>query len=344
MRDFVMDKLRNIELLDCTFRDGGYYNNWNFPREVVQEQINILSQIGINYCEMGYRKLAESTRGEQYNTSEDYLSSFQKPEGFNYVVMCDAGDLIGAAELGELGVLVKECAAISNIDLLRIAVHYSALPELKGSIRQLVACGYRVALNLMQISERTDEEILAFIKYCNYHNVSIAYFADSFGALSPRRLNEISSIFNEQYDGDFGVHLHDNLGTALQNSCLAVEKGAKFIDCSVTGMGRGAGNTILEECLVSLSECNASLPGSVALARLIEKYYAPLKQGNGWGKNHLYFLSGMYSIHPTYVQVLNQNMQCGYTKEMQILLALSSRPEKQKFDEIILDKLIRELE
>lgn len=339
-----MEKYSNIELLDCTFRDGGYYNKWNFPREIVQDQINILSQIGINYCEMGYRKLADSTSGEQYTTSEDYLSSFQKPEGFNYVVMCDAGDLIRAAELGELGVLIKESAAVSSIDLLRIAAHYSALPELQGCIKQLVACGYRVALNLMQISERTDEEIVTFVKYCNYNGVSIAYFADSFGALSPRRLNEISIIFNEQYDGDYGVHLHDNLGTALQNSCLAVENGAKFIDCSVTGMGRGAGNTILEECIVSVAERNLSLPDHVALARLIEKYYAPLKRSNGWGKNYLYYLAGIHAIHPSYVQVLSQNMQYGYAKAMQVLIALSLWPEKGKFDQNILDELIREVE
>ena len=75
--------------------------------------------------------------------------------------------------------------------------------------------------------------------------------------------------------------------------------------------------------MVSIAERNLSLPGHVALARLIDKYYAPLKRSNGWGKNYLYYLAGIHAIHPSYVQVLNQNMQCGYAKEMQVLIALS---------------------
>ena len=192
-----MDTQNNIELLDCTFRDGGYHNQWSFPNEVVQEQINTLFANGINYCEMGYRKHALTQRGKQYTTTEEYLSTFTKPKGFKFVVMSDARDIIKLSGSCDLGLLFKEPAECSQIDLLRIAVHYDGLLELTGSLSQLIGSGYNLALNLMQISDRSNEEILEFIKYCMEHNVKIAYFADSFGALNIQRTTEISNIFCE---------------------------------------------------------------------------------------------------------------------------------------------------
>ena len=32
--------MKNLKLLDCTLRDGGYYNNWNFDRDLINEYTN----------------------------------------------------------------------------------------------------------------------------------------------------------------------------------------------------------------------------------------------------------------------------------------------------------------
>ena len=34
-----MKKNFNMKILDCTLRDGGYYNNWDFSPEVVTEYL-----------------------------------------------------------------------------------------------------------------------------------------------------------------------------------------------------------------------------------------------------------------------------------------------------------------
>ena len=47
--------MKNINLIECTLRDGGYYNNWDFDRKLVQDYINSLNSIGIKYVEMGFR-------------------------------------------------------------------------------------------------------------------------------------------------------------------------------------------------------------------------------------------------------------------------------------------------
>jgi 2-isopropylmalate synthase len=48
------------------------------------------------------------------------------------------------------------------------------------------------------------------------------------------------------------VHCHDDLGLAVANSLAAVRAGARQIECTVNGIGERAGNTALEECVMSV--------------------------------------------------------------------------------------------
>ena len=43
--------------LDCTLRDGGYYNNWNFGSNLIQRYLDIMAEINIDYVEIGFRSL-----------------------------------------------------------------------------------------------------------------------------------------------------------------------------------------------------------------------------------------------------------------------------------------------
>ena len=46
-----------FKVLDCTLRDGGYYNNWNFSNKIVNEYISSINQSGIDVVEIGFRFL-----------------------------------------------------------------------------------------------------------------------------------------------------------------------------------------------------------------------------------------------------------------------------------------------
>ena len=51
--------------LDCTFRDGGYYNNWNFNKDLANKYFNALDKINIDYVEVGFRFFdKKQTKGE----------------------------------------------------------------------------------------------------------------------------------------------------------------------------------------------------------------------------------------------------------------------------------------
>jgi len=44
-----------LKLLDCTLRDGGYYNSWNFPIELIQDYLDAMVSIKADFVEIGFR-------------------------------------------------------------------------------------------------------------------------------------------------------------------------------------------------------------------------------------------------------------------------------------------------
>ena len=44
----------SINVLDCTFRDGGYYNNWEFNLKTIKNYFKFIKQVNINYVEIGF--------------------------------------------------------------------------------------------------------------------------------------------------------------------------------------------------------------------------------------------------------------------------------------------------
>jgi len=89
------------------------------------------------------------------------------------------------------------------------------------------------------------------------------------------------------------------MGKALENSIEAINNSVNWIDCTVTGMGRGPGNTKTEYLVLELKRKKEHL---INLFNLIKNYFEPLKEKYKWGSNPFYYYAGINSIHPTFVQ------------------------------------------
>ena len=44
-----------LKILDCTLRDGGYYNNWKFDADLVRNYFRAMKACSVNYVELGFR-------------------------------------------------------------------------------------------------------------------------------------------------------------------------------------------------------------------------------------------------------------------------------------------------
>ena len=159
----------------------------------------------------------------------------------------------------------------------------------------------------MQIPELTIQEIKKTVLQIKNSKADILYFADSLGSLDSKQTSKIIKQIKLNWKGSTGIHTHDNMGKALENSLEAINNSVDWIDCTVTGMGRGPGNTKTEYLILQLKRRNDENKNLVPLLNLIKKYFEPLQEKYKWGSNPFYYFAGLHSIHPSFVQEMLSN-------------------------------------
>lgn len=296
----------NCVILDCTLRDGGYYNYWDFDPELVQAYLNAMVALKVDYVEIGLRSLKnQGFKGGFAYSTDRFLEALNIPNELeNKIgVMVNASELV-AEPLG----LVKTLESLFNpksqswVALVRIACHVHEFEQALPAANWLKDQGYRVGFNLMQIGDRSDSEILKLAQKASDYHVDVLYFADSMGSLNPEQVTNIVNVIRQGWSGELGIHTHDNMGQALANSKAALEAGVTWMDGTVTGMGRGSGNVQTEYLALALADKRNDSGNITKLLEVIRKHFKPLQAQYQWGTNPYYHLAGQYGIHPSYVQ------------------------------------------
>jgi len=294
----------DVKILDCTLRDGGYYNKWDFPRDIINRYLEAMSAAGVDIVELGLRSLInKGFKGAAGYTSEQFLNSLEIPRSLSVAVMVNASELVGDSNLlVKLEQLFPKPAAESKVDIVRIACHVHEFEETLPASTWLKSRGYTVGFNLMQVADREQSEIEALAAAASEFDLDVLYFADSMGSMGPAQCETIITWLRKHWKGALGIHTHDNMGLALSNTLKAMNCGVSWLDATVTGMGRGPGNARTEELAIEISEKRDQTVNLVPLMGIIRQYFQPLKNECGWGTNPYYYLAGKYGIHPTYIQ------------------------------------------
>lgn len=58
-------KTNQCKIVDCTIRDGGLVNNWDFSVEFVQNLYAGLNEAGVDYMEIGYKNSPKLLKGAE---------------------------------------------------------------------------------------------------------------------------------------------------------------------------------------------------------------------------------------------------------------------------------------
>ena len=303
-------KRDSLTVLDCTLRDGGYYTNWEFDDALVEEYLQACAATGVDVVELGYVQFGPSDRGLYGRLPAGLSPSLRDvlPDGHRprFAVMVDAAAL-AAVPSAEAGPRLAEALAGQPlpVDLVRVAVRYNSTPDCAETVASLREAGFEVCLNLMQVDLAPADEIPALISEVKALGpLASVYVADSLGSLHAQRIAELVGQFRAGQDSPVGVHGHDNQGFALHNTLAAAGAGATWLDATVLGMGRGAGNTRTEQLLAALGTTEVELHPLLAL---VARGFEPLMHKYRWGASALYATAGMRRIHPTYVQRLEES-------------------------------------
>ncbi len=279
-----------VSLLDCTLRDGGYCSNWDFDDNLIDEYFETLNQLPIDYIEVGYRSIEKEEYAGAYYYLPDYLlKSIRDKTNKKLAIILNEKEV----RIEDLGKLLGPCQGI--VDMVRLAVapdNYNKSLALASKVKEL---GFTVSINLMYASRWEtdfilDKNLKSLNAVCDYF-----YVVDSFGGLYPEQVSIIFKKLKQYIDIPLGFHGHNNLELALINSLAAIKSGAKIIDSTIAGMGRGAGNLKTELWLSVLHEKYKIAVDFDSLNVLINSFLL-LKEKYSWGTSLPYMVSGAYSL------------------------------------------------
>jgi len=319
---------KRIKILDCTLRDGGYYNNWDFYQDLVETYLKAMDLATIDVVEIGFRSPpSRSFMGPYLYSLDDYLEKLPLPKKAQIGVMINAKEYLKAADKPkELINKLFQPAECSPVGLIRVAINFDKALEAKVLTCELKELGYEVGLNMMQSHGKKKEQYEQTAQQItDWESVDVLYFADSLGNMDPVHISFICSAIQNSWSGPLGIHTHNNKGLALINSLTALEKGTTWCDSTVMGMGRGAGNVQTEALLMECTARKLHSGNAQALTGCIESFQS-LKKQYQWGPNPHYHFAANHDIHPTYVQFLLNKPT--YNSE-QIFEALKSLAKRQ---------------
>ncbi|MCA6073427.1 aldolase catalytic domain-containing protein [Fulvivirga sedimenti] len=279
-----------MKLLDCTLRDGGYYTNWDFDQELVDQYILAMNDLPVDYIEVGYRsKPMKNYLGEYFYCPLYLLRRIREKSTKKLTIILNEKDVRAEDVPGLLGPLD------GLIDLIRIAVDPKNIGRAIQLAEAIKSAGFPVAFNVMYMSSWKDtpefiEELVNMDGLATYF-----YMVDSYGGVYPKDVAETIALVRSKTHVPLGFHGHNNLELGLINTLTALEHGVEIVDATITGMGRGAGNLKTELLLTALSAQEKVSVNYNSLSKAVEPF-AKMQKDYEWGTNLPYMVSGANSL------------------------------------------------
>ena len=278
------------KILDCTLRDGGYYTNWDFNKELVNTYIQSFNNLPVDYLEIGYRSNPmKGYLGEYFYCPVYVLQELKNSSDKKLVIIIDEKDV----RPEQVNALLKPC--IGLIDMVRIAIDPQNFKRALALAAAIKILGFEIGFNVMYMSKWVNQkEFLSQIKEVN-GIADYFYMVDSYGGVYPEDVKNIFELVRSQTDVKIGFHGHNNMELALINTLTAIECGADIVDATVTGMDRGAGNLKTELLLTALHAKGKIALDFNSLANVVDGF-SNLQLTYEWGTNLPYMVSGANSL------------------------------------------------
>ncbi|MFC1594368.1 aldolase catalytic domain-containing protein [Candidatus Omnitrophota bacterium] len=291
-----------IKVLDCTVRDGGLINNHDFDRRFVREVYKALSAAKVDYIELGYRnskKLFSSKDFGLWKFCEDdeILKVIDGIESKTKIsVMVDVG------RVEEDDVKPK---SESPVDMIRVASYVKDIDKAIALVNQFDEKGYETTINIMAISRDQDRFLDEALQQAEEEcKCQVIYIVDSFGALYQETVEDLVKRFKSILKTkEVGFHGHNHQQLAFGNTIESIMHGANFVDATVYGIGRAAGNCPLELLMGFLKNPKFDIR---PILDLISEEFIPLREKIEWGYIIPYAISGMMNVHPRAAMALRK--------------------------------------
>ncbi|OCL85174.1 4-hydroxy-2-oxovalerate aldolase [Arcobacter porcinus] len=333
-------KKKQISILDCTLRDGGYVNNWNFSNKDTKRTINKLLQSNIEIIECGFLdqnngKENDCTRFKTYEVLENLVSDLTLNENQLLVAMVD----LNSYDLSTLPNIKK----YSKVTGIRLAYRKTNYLEAIEQAKILKEKGFQVFMQPMSTVSFSNEELKDMLEKINILNPYAVYIVDTSGSMYQDTFLNLFEEVEETLNKDIklGFHSHNNLQLSYAiaiDFINSVENRDIIIDSSVYGMGRGAGNLNTELLADFLNKKYSKNYEIENILELIDSYFYALYKSNHWGYSLAHFLSASYSVHPNYASYLLDTKRLSIN-EIKIILEQIPNKNVYEYSKILIEEL-----
>ena len=329
--------MTGIKLLDCTLRDGGYINDWNFGYVPIKSIIKKLVESQVDYIEVGFLRDCEYDRNKVlFNHCNEIEAILPENRGNT---MFTAMALHNRYDINKL-----EPYDDRTVDAIRVTFHDYDIEEGLAYIQRVKEKGYKVFVNPINIMGYSDEMILHLLKKVNDIQPYAFSIVDTFGSMMKEDLLRIYSLIEHNLDKKIviGLHLHENLALSysLAQDFISMKASDRecVIDASMLGMGRSPGNLCMELIMDYMNKKQSGHYDVNPVLDGIDDHIAQLKQIEAWGYNTAYALSAKYNLHRNYAEFLLDKGRLR-AKQINQILGSIEKNKKTAYDEAYIEKL-----
>jgi 4-hydroxy 2-oxovalerate aldolase len=283
-----------IKVLDCTIRDGGLMNNHNFDFRFVREVYKAISAAGLDYMEIGYRN------SKRLFSTKDYGAwKFCDDDEIRRVIEgIDSKTKISImVDVGRVDMEDINPASQSPVKMIRVATYVKDIDKAIYMVNHIAEKGYETTINIMAISKDQGPELDDALRQIeNESRVNVVYIVDSFGALYQEPVESLVKRFKAILKTrEIGFHGHNHQQLAFSNTIEAIIHDANYLDATIYGIGRAAGNCPLELLVGFLKNPKFDLR---PILDVISQEFIPLSKKIEWGYVIPYAIAGMMNEHP----------------------------------------------
>jgi len=296
--------MRELKLLDCTLRDGGYVNDWEFGHDNMVSIFERLVDANIDMIEIGFiddRRIFDINRSIMPDTA-----SVEKIYG---LLDRKQSMIVGMIDYGTCDLKNIQPCSDSYLDGIRVIFKKHLREEAIRYCAELMKLGYKTFVQLVSVTSYSDEEMLDLIRLANEIKPYAVSMVDTYGLMHQNNLKHYYELLDKNLDSciALGYHAHNNFQMGYAN-CIELLSSKTdrtlVVDGSIYGMGKSAGNAPIELIAMHMNECHGKHYHISQLLEAIDANISNFYKPATWGYNMFYYLAAFNDCHPNYVAYL----------------------------------------
>lgn len=330
--------MKETKLLDCTLRDGGYLNDWEFGHNNIVSIFERLADAGIDIIEIGF--LDEH---RNFDMNRTIMPSTDSADRIYQGLDKKESMVVGMIDYGTCSLdYIKPCKD-SFIDGIRVIFKKHLREEALEYCGELKKLGYNVFAQLVSVTSYEEDEMLDLIQLANKVEPFAVSMVDTYGLMHQNNLKHYFEMLNRNLKPEIsiGYHAHNNFQMGYANCIeMLAQKSERtiLVDGSIYGMGKSAGNAPLELVAMHMNHCYEK---NYHISQILEaidvnimNFYKPAT----WGYNMFYYMAASNDCHPDYVSYLMDRRTLSIKSINEILGKLTG-DKKLLYDKNYIEKL-----